>query len=88
MANKPPIDSQALAQLHDIHLPTSVGWWPLAPGWYVVAVLILVTFIAVIFLLRRHYLMGRARRQALQLLAMYQQQYQDDANHPLFAARL
>lgn len=28
--------------LRDIHLPDPIGWWPPAPGWWIVAVLILI----------------------------------------------
>lgn len=42
MANTDP-----LAQLKDIHLPTPIGWWPLAPGWYILMGLIL--FLVIIF---------------------------------------
>jgi hypothetical protein len=34
--------SDPLAQLRDIHLPEAVSWWPLAPGWWVLAVLLFV----------------------------------------------
>lgn len=34
----PEIQSQ-LAQLRDIRLPDPVGWWPLAPGWWIIATL-------------------------------------------------
>ncbi len=30
---------QLLAQLHDVVAPTGQGWWPPAPGWWILAVL-------------------------------------------------
>ena len=80
--------SQELAQLHDIHLPESIGWWPLAPGWYVLTLLLIILLVTVIFLMSRYYLNGRARRQALRLLMTYQQSYPKQANSQLSAARV
>ena len=80
--------AEELAKLHDIHLPDAIGWWPLAPGWYLLAILSIVTLMAVVFFLGRYYLNGRARRQALRLLTLFQQQYQRDANSQLTAARI
>ncbi|MHC4943883.1 MAG: DUF4381 domain-containing protein [Planctomycetota bacterium] len=36
-------DPASLDNLHDIVTPAPVSWWPLAPGWYVLALLILLT---------------------------------------------
>ena len=80
--------AQELAQLRDIHLPDAIGWWPLAPGWYLLAIILFVALITVIFLGGRYYLNGRSRRQALRLLVTCQQQYQRDANSQLSAARV
>jgi hypothetical protein len=54
--------------LRDLHLPEVIGWWPLAPGWWVVFALLAIG----IGLLVRHYLRtyarGAARRHALRQL--------------------
>jgi hypothetical protein len=77
-----------LAQLRDIHLPAPIGWWPPAAGWYLLTLIIVVMLFAAIFFIRRHYINGRAKRHALRLLASYQQQYQQDHNSQLCAARV
>ncbi|MBT8100779.1 MAG: DUF4381 domain-containing protein [Gammaproteobacteria bacterium] len=46
--------------LRDLHLPEPVGWWPLAPGWWV---LIAIAVVALGWLLAR-YLKYRARAAA------------------------
>ena len=28
--------------LRDLHLPEGIGWWPLAPGWWVVIALVMI----------------------------------------------
>lgn len=82
------VDAQALAQLKDIHLPDAIGWWPLAPGWYAIILLLFLGSFVIIFFLKRYYVRGLARREALKVVALYQQQYQNDANDKLAAARL
>lgn len=37
-----------LDELKDIHLPASVDWWPLAPGWWVLVALILMVLALVV----------------------------------------
>ncbi|WP_242602164.1 DUF4381 domain-containing protein [Legionella nagasakiensis] len=72
--------NQALAQLRDIHLPSPIGWWPLAPGWYVFILFAIAMLGMVMIFLWRSYLNGQARRQALRLLSAYQQQYEREKN--------
>lgn len=52
------MNNPALEQLRDIHLPQAVHWWPPAPGWWIVAALVL----ALTIWLSR-YLLARYRRQ-------------------------
>lgn len=73
-------ESQALAKLHDIHLPEPIGWWPLAPGWYLLLLIALIVLGLVIYLVRRSHKNKRAKRQALELLQRYELEYQKDAN--------
>lgn len=61
--------------LRDIHLPETIGWWPLATAWWVLAGLLLVTLItcAVIFVQRRRF---RVRRLAAQEFTAIEQRYE------------
>ncbi|STX52841.1 Uncharacterised protein [Legionella busanensis] len=68
-------DTQVLAKLHDIHLPDSIGWWPLAPGWYIAACLSLLIISLLITIVYRQYKYARAKRQACQLLASYEHDF-------------
>jgi hypothetical protein len=77
-----------LSSLHDIHLPEAIGWWPLAPGWYVLTAGLVIACLLIGFLCRRYYSNGRAKRDALRVLAMYQKQYLQDANSQLCAANI
>ena len=59
-------DQEPLAQLHGLHLPEAISWWPPAPGWWLLAVLILG---AIAFLIWRH-LSKRHDAPAISLQAM------------------
>lgn len=61
-------DAASLDRLHDIVLPPPVPWWPLAPGWYVLGVVVLLLLLALAF---RAWLRRRRtayRREALRSL--------------------
>jgi hypothetical protein len=68
------VNALKLAALRDVHLPSPQSWWPLAPAWYILVILVLMSVITGIILIRRHHQHGRFKRQALRLLASYQQQ--------------
>lgn len=59
----PTIDPSALP-LRDIHLPGPVPWWPPAPGWWILAALVL----AGLAVLALRYYRERRRRAALKAL--------------------
>lgn len=74
--------------LRDLHLPELVGWWPLAPGWWVVIGLAL---IALGLLLRRSLqrrARGAARRHALRELDQLLTQYEQHRDPVSFGARV
>ncbi|MFQ5608667.1 MAG: DUF4381 domain-containing protein [Woeseiaceae bacterium] len=61
--------------IRDLHLPEAIGWWPFAPGWWIVIGLAVV---ASLFLLRRALIVRRrnsARRYALAQLKQFCDDY-------------
>ena len=77
-----------LAQLRDIHLPKAINWWPLAPGWYLLAFVGLIILGALIFYFTRKYHHDRAKRRALLLLTSYQEQYKKERNSQVSASHV
>ncbi len=64
-----------LQGLRDIHLPAPVSFWPPAPGWWILALLIVIMLFTAVWLWRRH--RRRAyRRMALKELHQLQQALQ------------
>ncbi len=80
----PDVQAQ-LDLLRDISLPQAVSWWPLAPGWWLVAGITLALFAAglVYYVLRRRSL----RYIALQELAVLRREAAD-IHHTELATRL
>lgn len=70
--------SDPLAQLRDIHLPEAISWWPLAPGWWFLAIVFIVAMAYFIGLLWQRHHAFTYRREALLLIKQlpYQNQQQ------------
>ncbi|MDI1352526.1 MAG: DUF4381 domain-containing protein [bacterium] len=80
--------AELLTQLHDIHLPPSIGWWPLAPGWYALLLGLTITVIVAVYFVYKKHLNALAKKQALLLLHAYSVQYEKDHNGQLASARI
>ena len=68
--------------LRDIHLPTDIGWWPLAPGWWLLLGLILLVALLILLLVRFRQ-RRRLRRLALRQLEQLAQLPEDQLLIPL-----
>lgn len=68
-------DLQPLANLKDIHLPKAIGVWPIAPGWYGLAGIVLLGLLWFLYKLYRKHMNKQFKRRALRLLAEYNVQY-------------
>lgn len=74
---QPSPAASPLDQLADIHLPDPVGWWPLAPGWWVLLALAIVAVI-IFLLVRRRAALNRYRKLARAELDKIYSAYQTD----------
>ena len=72
----------ALSQLADIHLPGDVSWWPPAPGWWLLGLLLLAALAMTIVFGWRYYRRRRALAGALQTLDEAQQRYHQKIADP------
>ena len=63
--------------LRDIHLPDPIGWWPLAPGWWGVLVLLILLIGILVYVIRR-----RRRITPIKLALAELARIEADANMP------
>jgi len=61
--------------LRDLHLPEAVGWWPLAPGWWLIIALLFAGLGWLLLRGWRRYRLNAPRRYALRTLAAAEAEY-------------
>lgn len=76
-----------LESLRPLREPDLIGWWPLAPGWWLLLALVLLALAAGAYLLIKRHRRNAYRRQALQQLEDLQAQLQsnNDSNRYIAA---
>lgn len=65
--------------LRDIHLPNAISWWPLAPGWWLLFISILLIIILV-FIITKKILQPTLRKQASKTLDSIEQAFHINAD--------
>jgi len=81
------VDNPMLEQLRDIHLPEAVHWWPPAPGWWIVAALLLALTIWLSRYLQARYRRQYFRGESRDLLKQVWQDYEQQAGNTVNADR-
>lgn len=79
---------EKLSALHDIHLPNPIGWWPLAPIWYILIIIGFLLIFGVSYYFWRTYHTRKVKRQALAILELLEQEYQATHNSQKISAEV
>lgn len=74
--------------LRDLHLPEPIGWWPPAPGWWVLAALLTAALIWTAIKARRRWRDNRPRRLALRELACVERAHASEPDPVRLGMRL
>ena len=74
--------------LRDLHLPDPVGWWPLAPGWWLLLGLLLAGVAVIAWRALGRWRRGRARRHALRAVDRVEAAFLSDGDAVAAAGRL
>jgi len=81
-------EEAALAQLKDIHLPYPVSVWYLAPGWYLLAILLLLAVVGWLYQIHKRYKYALPKKQALELLVTYKELFAKKEDAQVVSARV
>lgn len=79
--------NQPELNLRDIHLPEPVSWWPIAPGWWLLAAALLLIFVLA-FIARKIYRSKQLKRDINAELETIKQQFQQTKNKSQLAKAL
>ncbi len=74
--------------LRDLHLPESIGWWPFAPGWWVLIALALVGLVWLLRIYLQRRARGAARRHALARLGELTAEFEQHRDAVAFSGAL
>jgi hypothetical protein len=66
--------------LRGLHLPNAIGWWPLAPGWWLLIALLVLGLVLLLRNALRRRARSAARRHALRQLDVYAAAYTEHGN--------
>lgn len=73
--------------LRDIHLPDPISWWPIAPGWWLLIITVLIITL-IIFLSRKLYRSKQLKRDIHTELDLIKQQFKKTQNRSQLAKSL
>ena len=76
--NPSVIGTEDALQIRDVHLPVNPEFWPPAPGWWVLAVTVLVLLLWITTRLLRLWRRSRLQKEILASLDELQRQYSDE----------
>ena len=74
--------------IRDLHLPAEPGFWPLAPGWWVVMAVLVLLLVTAIVALYRQQRRSRARRFALRCVDQAMVEFRTHGNAVMLSTAL
>ena len=83
----PEVQKMLSEQLRDVHLPDAVSWWPLAWGWWVLFILLMLSVGAALFLIVQKYKKNRYRKLATTELNNVFEAWQNDQQTHVYLHR-